>query len=151
MKSNMHVVQSSDTDEPHSLIGAATEVFSAGQQLILDRIDLLQAEVTSEASRLGLAGAFLAAAATFGLLGWTVLTVALAVLLDRWLPLDASLAIAAVLNVGIAGFLGFLGYRKLTRPSSFDQLVPAERLKNEDPNVPPGFDQNPRLTEPPHA
>ena len=113
---------------------------------------MVYAEATSEARRLGLAAAFFAGAGVFALLGWTVLTVALATLLTRWLPVDASLAIAAGLNFAIGGALGLVGYRKISNPSSFDLLVPLEKLPKLDDEVkPPGFAENPTLTEPKHA
>jgi hypothetical protein len=141
-------------DEPTSLVGAVTEVIAAGQQLVLDRIDLLQAEIKSEVSKAAVGVGLLAGAGVFSLLAWVVWTVALAVLLTRWLPLDASLAIAGGLNVAIAGGLGFVGYKKLSNPSAFDVLVPVEKLDQieaKDPDVPPGFDPNPPMTEPTHA
>lgn len=139
------------SDEPTSLVGAVTEVIAAGQQLVLDRIDLLQAEIKSEVSKTAVGAGLLAGAGVFALLAWTVLTVALAVMLDRWLPLDAALGIAGALNLAIASGLGFVGYKKLSNPSAFDQLVPVEKLEKKDPDVPPGFDPNPPMTEPTHA
>jgi hypothetical protein len=135
-------------EDHETLISAATEVIAAGQQLILDRIDLLQAEAVSEAQRWAIASGFLAGAATLGLLAWTLLTVALGVLLSRWLPLDASLGICAVLNGALAGILGFLGRRQLARPSRLDRLA---AVPEDDHGWPPGFEANPKLTEASHA
>jgi hypothetical protein len=108
--------------EPHgSLLADAADVFAAGQQMILDRIDLLQAEATGEAQRLGVVAGLLVAAAFFGALAWAVLSAAGAALLNRWLPLDASLGIVAAANFALAGGIGYLGYKRLSAPSVLDR------------------------------
>ena len=108
-----------------SLFGAATEVFSAGQQLLLDRVDLLQAEVTSDVRRLGAVAALFMGASAIALLGWAILAVGLAALLTRWVPLDASLGVSGLLNVVLVAVLGGLGYRRLSQPTAFERPVRA--------------------------
>jgi hypothetical protein len=111
-----------------TLLGAATEVFSAGQQLLLDRVDLLQAEVTSDVKRLSIAAGLFGVASAIVLLGWTLLTAALAVLLARLLPLDAALALAGGGNVLLGVLFGALGYRRMLQPTAFDRPAPASEI-----------------------
>jgi hypothetical protein len=100
---------------PDSLMGAVTELFSAGQQLILDRIALLRVELTADARRVAVGAGTIAGAAVFALVGWVALSAALAALLVRWLPLDGSLAITGAVNLVIAGIAAAIGVRRLGR------------------------------------
>ena len=84
------------------LFGSLAELFSAGQEVLLARIDLLRAELTTDVRQAASGAAVLAGAAAFALIGWTALSAAGGVLLDRWLPLDASLAIVAGVNLLLA-------------------------------------------------
>lgn len=112
-----------DVDEPDTLWGAAIEVVHAGQQLLLDRVDLLQAELTADAQKIGIAAAMMASAGAVVLLGWSILSVALGVLLTRWLPLDASLGIAGAANLLLGVLAGGLGYRQIKAPSKLDKAT----------------------------
>jgi hypothetical protein len=112
---------------PHSsetLFGALSEVFAAGQQVVLDRIAMLQAEVTSDVRKLAVGGGLVAGAGVVGLLGYAVLNAALAALLTRWLPLDASLGIVGLFNVLLGGIALKLGLDKMSKPSAFDRPLP---------------------------
>lgn len=108
-----------------TLFGAAAEVFSAGQQLLLDRVDLLQAEVTSDVKRLAAASVLFLSASAIACIGWGLLAVGLVAALNRWLPVDGALGIAGVLNVAIGALLGGLGYRRLSQPTAFERPVRA--------------------------
>lgn len=112
---------------PESLFGALSEVIAAGQQLVLDRIAMLQAEVTSDVQKTVVGGGVIAGAGVVTLLGYIVLTVALVALLHRWLPLDAALAIVGGFNLVVGGVGIKVGMNRLSMPSMFDRPVAAEK------------------------
>lgn len=109
--------------QSESLFGAMSEVFAAGQQLVLDRIALLQAEVTADIQKTAVGAGFIAGAGVVGLVGYVALCAALAALLTRWLPVDASLAIVGGFNVLLGGVGLKLGLDRLSQPSKLDRPV----------------------------
>jgi hypothetical protein len=100
-----------------SLWDAVGDVVTAGQQVVLDRLDLLRYEVTADIQQYGIGAAFLAGASVLALLGWTALSVALALLLSRALPPDASVALVGALNLGIGVISFVLGLRRVSLPA----------------------------------
>jgi len=100
-----------------SLWEAVGDVVAAGQQVVLDRLDLLRYEVTADIQQIAVGAGLLAGASVMALLGWTALSVALALLLTRALPPDASVAIVAVVNLAIGAVAFALGLRRVKRPA----------------------------------
>jgi hypothetical protein len=85
-----------------SLWEATGELIAAGQQVILDRVELLRSEITEDVRDLLLGGALITSAMVLAGFGWVILCGALVALLHRWLPLDGSLALVAAPHI-IAG------------------------------------------------
>ncbi len=95
-----------------SLWDAAVEVVDAGQQVMVDRVDLLRNEIThrldslrselaNDAQNFAVGAGLVVAAGVVALLGYALLVAAFVALLDRWLSLDASFAIAGGLHVAV--------------------------------------------------
>ncbi|MBA2320124.1 MAG: phage holin family protein [Deltaproteobacteria bacterium] len=113
---------------PESLLGAISEVFAAGQQLVLDRIAMLQAELTSDVQKMAVGGGLIAGAGVVSLLGYVAVSAGLVALLHRWLPLDAALGIVGLFNLILGAIALKLGMNRLSQPSRFDERVAAPEI-----------------------
>ncbi len=88
------------------------------QTLISQEIELAKLEIKQSAQSAGLAGAFLAGAAVFGLVGLIMGAVTITAVLALFLPTWLSALIVTVALFAMAGILGLTGKSKLaaTRP-----------------------------------
>src|SRR5262245_37843561 len=77
-----------------ALLDAAEGLVVAGQQAVLDRVDLIRTEVTEDAQRVLILASALAASFVVGGFGWVLLAVALALLLAHFM--DPALAVVLV-------------------------------------------------------
>lgn len=104
-----------------SLWEATGELIAAGQQVILDRVELLRSEITEDLRDLLWGGTLVVAALMVATFGWIIVCAALVVLLHRWMPLEASLAIVGgphiLAGLALAG-MAWRRFRHLHFPSS---------------------------------
>jgi len=109
--------------DPPSLWEAAAEVVEAGQQVMLDRVDLLRNEMTHRVDQLreelahdvtqfAIGTGIVVAANVVAMLGWLLLVAAFVALLHRWMPLDASFATAGGLHVAVGIVLVVLAFQR---------------------------------------
>ena len=99
---------------------ATGELIAAGQQVILDRVELLRSEITDDIRDLMLGGALVVSAVVLAGFGWVILCVSLVALLHRWLPLDASLALVGgphILAGVVLALMAMRRFRHLHYPS----------------------------------
>ncbi|HEY1904769.1 MAG TPA: phage holin family protein [Myxococcaceae bacterium] len=95
--------------------------------LVSQHIALAKLELGQTAKRTGLGVAQIAAFAPLILVGYGFLNGALALLLGRWLPLAAAVALVGLLNA-VVGLLGVaLAARSFRRPVLDDSVVELER------------------------
>lgn len=94
---------------------ATLDVFEAGQQLILDRIELVRAEISEDLSRLALGLAFVVGAGVLALLGYVTFLAAIIVLLAKALSTEAALAIGGGFHLLIGVLLAAVGVSSLKR------------------------------------
>jgi hypothetical protein len=112
-RQNMHTGSSVST-EP-SITVAVERMLSAGQQLVVDRLELLLLdgkEALSRGLQAAIAGAF-AVAALF--CGWLCVNAAIAASLRQTLPMAGILGILAAINVAIGAIAG-IAARSLATP-----------------------------------
>jgi len=69
--------------------------------------------------RYALQGFLLGIAAAVGWVGWCSLTVATAILLGRWIPLDAALALVGLVNLTTGAGLGWAAFRSVSPADEF--------------------------------
>jgi hypothetical protein len=84
---------------------ATAEAGSAGQQVILDRVELLRTELGDDLRDLAVAVGTVVAASVVVLIGWVIAAVAFAFLLAEWMPMEAALGIVALLHLLGGGFM----------------------------------------------
>ena len=101
------------TDGEASVATALTHVIEAGQQVILDRIELARLDAREMLGRTLRASVFFATGTLFVVGGWAAIMAMAVILLDRALPLSASLALVGVLNGGIGAALFLRGGRAM--------------------------------------
>lgn len=94
---------------------ATLDVFEAGQQVLLDRIELVRAEISEDISRMALGIAFVVGAGVLALLGYITLLAAIIVLLAKALSTEAALAIGGGLHLLIGVLLAAVGVSSLKR------------------------------------
>lgn len=94
---------------------ATLDVFEAGQQVVIDRIELVRAEISDDILRLAIGAVFVLGAGVLALVGYLTLLAAVVVLLARILSPEAALAIAGGLHLLIGGLLAAAGVRSLQR------------------------------------
>ncbi len=100
------------------------------QTLISQEIELAKLELKESAQSAGLAGAFLAGAAVFGLVGLIMAAVTVTILLALVLPAWLSALIVTIGFFAVAGFLGLLGKSKLSETKPVPQQT-LETLKED--------------------
>jgi hypothetical protein len=98
-----------------ALLDAAEELVVAGQQAVLDRVDLIRTEVTEDAQKVLVLSAVLAASFVVGGFGWMLLAVGIAVQLARALGPAAAAAVVGVPHLALAGILAWLAIRRFQR------------------------------------
>jgi len=95
--------------------------------LVSQHIELAKLELGETARRTGLGVGQIAACAPLVLVGYAFLNAALALALERWIPLAGAVALVGLLNV-IGGVLGIvLAARSFRRPSLGDSTQELER------------------------
>jgi hypothetical protein len=95
--------------------------------LVSQHIALAKLELRDTARRAGMGVAQIAAFAPLVLVGYAFLNAALALVLERWLPLAGAVALVGLVNVA-GGILGVvLGARALRRPPLDDSAHELER------------------------
>lgn len=95
-----------------SLWEATGELIAAGQQVVLDRVELLRSEITDDIRDLMLGGALVVSAVVLAGFGWVILCVSLVALLHRWLPLDGSLALVGAPHILAGVVLALMAMRR---------------------------------------
>lgn len=98
-----------------SLWEATLEVFETGQQVIIDRIELVRAEISEDLLRLAFGLSFVVAAGVLALVGYLTLLAALIVLLAKALSPEAALAIGGAFHLIVGVVLAALGASSLKR------------------------------------
>jgi len=94
---------------------------------VAQHIALAKLELGASARRAGIGVAQIAACAPLVLVGYAFLNAALALALERWLPLAGSVALVGLLNV-VLGALGVLAAaRRFRRPMLDDSVNELER------------------------
>ncbi len=101
------------TNGEASVATALTHVIEAGQQVILDRIELVRLDAREMLERALRASVFFAAGTLFVIGGWAAIMAMAVILLDRALPLSASLALVGVVNGAIGAVLFVRGGREM--------------------------------------
>src|SRR5690349_19763061 len=95
-----------------SLWEATGELIAAGQQVILDRVELLRSEITEDVRDVMWGGALVVAALVVASFGWVIVCASLVVLLHRWLSLEASLAIVGAPHIVLGVVLAMMAMRR---------------------------------------
>lgn len=108
---------------------ATLDVFEAGQQVILDRIELVRAEVSEDLARLALGLAFVLGAGVLALLGYVALLAAVVVLLAKVLSTEAALAIGGGAHLLVGLLLAAIGTSSLKR---MRLATPREAVHHEE-------------------
>jgi hypothetical protein len=112
-RQNIHIGSSVST-EP-SITAAVERMLAAGQQLVVDRLELLLLD-GKQAFTSGLQAAIVAAFAVGALFcGWLCVNAAIAALLRETLPMAGILGILAAINVAIGAIAG-IAARALATP-----------------------------------
>jgi hypothetical protein len=94
---------------------------------VAQHIALAKVELGASARRAGIGVAQIAACAPLVLVGYAFLNAALALALERWLPLAGAVALVGLLNV-VLGALGvFAAARRFRRPMLDDSVGELER------------------------
>jgi hypothetical protein len=112
-----------EADHSPSLWEATAEVVAAGQQVMLDRVDLLRNEIVHDVRQFATGGALVVAANVVAAIGWLLLIAAFVALLTRWLPLDASLAVVGGLHIAVGIVLVILAVRSFREAGRDDARV----------------------------
>jgi hypothetical protein len=102
-----------------SLWEATGELISAGQQVILDRVELLRSEITDDVRDVVFGVALVVAACAVASFGWVVVAGAVVAALAKTLSLEASLLIVGLPHILVGAVLAFMAigrFRHLTRP-----------------------------------
>lgn len=94
---------------------ATLDVFEAGQQVIIDRIELMRAELSDDMLRLATGVVLVLGAGILALVGYLTLLAALTVLLARVLSPEAALALVGGVHLLVGVVLAFFGARSLRR------------------------------------
>lgn len=101
-------MQAGPGPSPHdpgpSIWEATAELVSAGQDVVLDRVELLRTEIAHDVQQVLVAGGMVAAGAALGVFGWVLAMAALVALLSRLIPFDLALA-----AVGLPHLFGGVG------------------------------------------
>jgi len=110
--------------------------------LVAQHIALAKVELRESARRAGIGVAQIAACAPLVLVGYAFLNAALALALERWLPLAGAVALVGLLNV-VLGVLGVLtAARAFRRPVLDDSVNELERTARllADARTPPALE-----------
>lgn len=94
---------------------ATLDVFEAGQQVIIDRIELVRAEISEDLLRLALGLSFVVGAGILAVVGYLTLLAAVMVLLADVLSPEAALAIGVGAHLLVGLVLLALGVSSLKR------------------------------------
>lgn len=98
---------------PADLWSATLEVFDAGQQVVADRAALVRATVVQDITRVTVAVALAAPSAVLGLLGSIGIFAALALWLNRYMPVEAAIGIVSVAALIGCGIAAAIAYRQV--------------------------------------
>ena len=94
---------------------ALAELVSAGQDLVLDRIDLVRSEITDDIEDLAVSGGMIVAAALVASAGWVAVAAAIIGWLNHVMQLEAALALIGALHLGAGVGLGAVAIRRFSR------------------------------------
>jgi Putative Actinobacterial Holin-X, holin superfamily III len=90
-----------DPAGPLSIWEATAELVSAGQDVVLDRVELLRTEISHDVQQVLIAAALVAAGSALGVFGWILAMAALVALLSRATTFDLALV-----GVGLPHLIG---------------------------------------------
>lgn len=94
---------------------ALAELVSAGQDVVLDRIDLVRSEITDDIEDLAVSGGMIVAAALVAAAGWIAVAAAVIGWLNHVMQLEAALALIGALHLGAGLGLGAVAARRFSR------------------------------------
>lgn len=94
---------------------ALAELVSAGQDVVLDRIDLVRAEITDDIEDLAVSGGMIVAAALVAAAGWIAVAAAIIGWLNHLMQLEAALALIGALHLGAGVGLAAVAVRRFSR------------------------------------
>jgi hypothetical protein len=98
-----------------SLWEATAELVSAGQDLVVARLDLLRSEISEDVNLVAVGAALVVASSLIAALGWLLLVGALTVWLTRHVELDLALLIVGLPHLVGGAILGFMAVRRFRR------------------------------------
>jgi len=99
------------TDQERSLIESVIAVVDSGQRLLVDRLELMRWELHDSANRTARGVLLMAVGAALLGLAYVTLLIGAVFWLRQYLPLPASLALAAALTATLGGVAIGLGLR----------------------------------------
>jgi len=94
---------------------ALAELVSAGQDVVLDRIDLVRSEITDDIEDLAVSGGMIVAAALVAAAGWVAVAAAIIGWLNHVMQLEAALALIGALHLGAGIGLAAVAVRRFSR------------------------------------
>lgn len=95
-----------------SIWEATAELVSAGQEVVLDRVELLRTEITHDVRHVVVGVSLVSAGLLVAALGWVIATAAVVVLLTRSMALDLALALVGAPHLAVGVVLAFLAIRQ---------------------------------------
>ncbi|MEQ1503997.1 MAG: phage holin family protein [Myxococcota bacterium] len=116
-----------------SLWSATAELVAAGQQVVLDRVELLRTEISEDLRALAVGGGLVVAAAMVAAFGWVVLSGAIVVTLANHMSAELALGIVGGVHLalGVVLAVAALGrLRKVHAPTALSD-APTNALVDE--------------------
>jgi Putative Actinobacterial Holin-X, holin superfamily III len=102
--------------EPVPIADAAEHTLAAAERLLRDWVELARLQATETIRNGAVSAGALAAAGLLAILAWVGISVALGLLLFRWLPGDAAAAVVAGANA--LGAFGLVAWTRRRRASA---------------------------------
>jgi hypothetical protein len=101
-------------DDAPPVSTALEHVVEAVQRVVTDQIRLARVEAESTAQRMAVGAGMVAGAALFALVAWIAICGAAYVGLRGVIHPSGAFGVVALVNLALAGGLGFIGVRRLT-------------------------------------
>jgi hypothetical protein len=106
------------------------ELVAAGQDVVLDRIDLVRSEITEDLEDLAVSGSMIVAAGLVAAAGWIAVAAAIIGWLNHVMQLEAALALIGALHLGAGLGLGAVAVRRFSRRKS--RLLNPDAMEHSD-------------------
>ena len=97
---------------------ALAELVAAGQDVVLDRVDLVRSEIADDVEALAVSGGLIVAAGLVAAAGWIAVAAAVIGWLNQVMQLEAALALIGALHLGAGLGLGAVAVRRFSRRKS---------------------------------